>query len=122
MRVQNVISSCGKLLSGWVLSRWRPSNVASFHLGRSGSRLLGDLLKQHPRVVWEGELFSPGRLDGIAGRWPVLTRDRMSILKLRMQMAGRIVAFVLAGFGVWQIYNDATHLLDYFLLAAGLFW
>ena len=89
MRVQNVISSCGKLLSGWVLSRWRPSNVANFHLGRSGSRLLGDLLKQHPRVVWAGELFSPGRLDGIAGRWPVLTRDRMSILKLRMQMAGR---------------------------------
>jgi hypothetical protein len=89
MRVQNVISSCGKLLSGWVLSRWRPSNVASFHLGRSGSRLLGDLLKQHPRVIWEGELFSPGRLDGIAARWPVLTRDRMSILKLRMQMAGR---------------------------------
>ena len=89
MEVQNLIYSLGKLLSGYVLSRWRPCNLASFHLGRSGSRLLGDLLKQNPRVVWDGELFSPGRLDGIAARWPALTRDRMRILKLRMQMAGR---------------------------------
>ena len=88
MRVQNLIGSLGRLMTGPVLSRWRPCNIASFHLGRSGSRLLGDLLKQHPRVVWEGELFSPGRLESIAARWPRLTRDRLTILKLRMQIAG----------------------------------
>ena len=79
----------GRFLSGLVFSRWRPCNVAAFHLGRSGSRLLGDLLKQNPNIVWDGELLSPGRLDGIAGRWPLLPRSPLAVLRLRMALAGK---------------------------------
>lgn len=89
MNARTIIPSLGKLLSGMVLSSLRPCNIAAFHLGRCGSRVLGDLLKQHPRIVWEGELFSPGRLDDIASRWPRLSGRRMQILRLRMTMAGR---------------------------------
>ena len=89
MNTRTILPSFGKLLSGLVLSSRRPCNIAAFHLGRCGSRVLGDLLKQHTRIVWDGELFSPERLNGIASRWPRLTGDRMKILRLRMAMAGR---------------------------------
>jgi len=39
------------------LSLFRPGNIAMFHWGRSGSKVLGDLLNQHPRMHWEGEIF-----------------------------------------------------------------
>jgi hypothetical protein len=89
MNVRTIIPSLANLLSGLVLSSQRPCNIAAFHLGRCGSRVLGDLLKQHRNIIWDGELFSPGRLDGIASRWRLLTRDRMNILRLKMTMAGR---------------------------------
>ena len=88
MNFRKLITSTRDFASGVLLSPWRIANIAAFHLGRSGSRLLGDLLKQHPQIVWEGELFSPGRLQGIAARWPLLTRDPTKILRLRMVIAG----------------------------------
>jgi hypothetical protein len=33
--------------------------VCMFHIGRSGSTVLADMLKQHPRVAWDGEVFEP---------------------------------------------------------------
>lgn len=89
MNIHRSIKPLSDMLSGVLLSRWRPCNIASFHLGRSGSRAVGDVLKQHPKIVWEGELFSPGRLADIAARWPKLTRDPITILRLRMFMAGK---------------------------------
>lgn len=89
MNARTIIPSMGKLLSGLFLSSRRPCNLAAFHLGRCGSRVLGDLLNQHSKIVWEGELFSPGRLNDISSRWRLLTRDRMKILRLRMAMAGQ---------------------------------
>ena len=77
-----------ELLTGLATSHRRPCNIAAFHLGRSGSRVLGDLLTQHPRIAWAGELFGPGRLSGITKQWPMLPRDPLDILRLRMTMAG----------------------------------
>lgn len=37
----------------------RPRAVAMFHVGRSGSRVLGDLLGQHPEILWDGEVLRP---------------------------------------------------------------
>lgn len=91
MNPKRAIASIAALTTGVFTSRHRLANIAAFHQGRSGSRLLGDLLKQHPRMVWEGELFSPGRLGDIASRWPLLTRDPLRILRLRMVMAGPAV-------------------------------
>ena len=89
MSVRTLAAALYRLASGVFLSSRRPCNIAMFHTGRCGSRVLGDSLKQHPKIVWEGELLSPGRLEGIASRWPLLTRDRMNILRLRMLMAGQ---------------------------------
>jgi hypothetical protein len=89
MRLGKSATFSWDLLKGLALSHRRPCNIAAFHLGRSGSRVLGDLLTQHPRIDWVGELFSPGRLSGIAKQWPLLPRDPLTILRLRMTMAGR---------------------------------
>lgn len=35
-------------------------NVCMFHNGRCGSTVTGELLAQHPRVVWDGEVFWKG--------------------------------------------------------------
>jgi len=32
-------------------------NAVMFHVGRSGSRVLGDLFHQHPQVYWDGEVY-----------------------------------------------------------------
>lgn len=32
-------------------------NVVMFHIGRSGSSVLGDLLNQHPDIHWDGEIY-----------------------------------------------------------------
>jgi hypothetical protein len=35
------------------------SKVAMFHIGRSGSTVVGDLLHQNKNIYWDGELFEP---------------------------------------------------------------
>ena len=35
------------------------TRIAMIHHGRCGSQVLGDLLDQHSRICWEGELFEP---------------------------------------------------------------
>ena len=37
--------------------RVRPANLCVFHGGRVGSTVLGDLLGQHPRIHWGGEVY-----------------------------------------------------------------
>lgn len=37
----------------------RAGRVCMFHVGRSGSTVLADMLARHPRVTWDGELFEP---------------------------------------------------------------
>src|SRR6185369_15057982 len=39
------------------LRYFNKANIAMFHIGRSGSTVLGDLLQQHPDIFWDGELF-----------------------------------------------------------------
>ncbi len=34
-----------------------PEHVMVFHIGRSGSRVLGDLLQQHPVLHWDHEAY-----------------------------------------------------------------
>lgn len=40
-----------------VLSPWRKGQVAMFHVGRSGSGVLGRCLKQHSQIYWGEEIF-----------------------------------------------------------------
>lgn len=42
---------------GMPLSYFRKGTIVMFHVGRSGSTVLGDLLDQHPSILWDGEIF-----------------------------------------------------------------
>ena len=42
---------------GPATSRFRRGAVAMFHVGRSGSSVLGGMLARHPQIFWDGEIF-----------------------------------------------------------------
>ena len=52
-------------LVGTVTAPLRPGNVVLFHLARSGSSVLADLMNQNPKVLWGGEIFHgfPGQRE-----------------------------------------------------------
>ena len=41
---------------GWLPSHWRLGSVAMFHVGRCGSTVVGNLLDQHQKIYWDGEV------------------------------------------------------------------
>jgi len=64
------------IITGWPASHKRRGAVAMLHVGRSGSTVLGNMLDEHPEIVWDGESFyvqhhaSPDAIRGHkAGRW-----------------------------------------------------
>jgi hypothetical protein len=61
----------------------RENNAVMIHIGRSGSVVLGNLLSQHSRLRWDGEIFEPGRHLLARGSDPI------RFLKRRMALAGR---------------------------------
>ncbi|MGH7550629.1 MAG: hypothetical protein ACREK3_07725 [Gemmatimonadota bacterium] len=64
------------------LQRRRPGNVTMLHVGRSGSTVLGDMLDQHPRVYWDGEVYHRSLQD------PSKVGDPFHFLARRMLRAG----------------------------------
>ncbi len=40
-----------------IISKELKGCVAMFHVGRSGSTVLGDLLDQHPDIFWDSEIY-----------------------------------------------------------------
>ena len=44
-------------LSGRVSSSKSPGIIAMFHIGRCGSTVLGNLLDQHEKILWDGEIY-----------------------------------------------------------------
>src|SRR5206468_5472313 len=43
--------------SGLLRGQRKSGHVIVFHTGRSGSTVLGDMMDQHPQVIWGGEVF-----------------------------------------------------------------
>jgi hypothetical protein len=58
------IRRLAKAMLAGVLTPFRPGNVAMFHLGRSGSTVVANLLHQHHDIYWASELYEP-----IFGKW-----------------------------------------------------
>lgn len=57
-KIKNKITSeLSTRLAGPVLSPFRKGGVVMFHIGRSGSTVLCDLLNQHPYVYWDREVY-----------------------------------------------------------------
>ncbi|MCE7992755.1 MAG: hypothetical protein HEP71_12280 [Roseivirga sp.] len=54
-----IITSVSYLLLpfDWLYQRGKGNNLAMIHLGRSGSTVLGDMLNQHNRIRWTGEIY-----------------------------------------------------------------
>lgn len=69
------------------------ANMVMFHLGRSGSTVLTDLLAQHPQVFWDGEiyeeLFRQLERKGQASQAGHLPVDPMELLGQRMNRTGQ---------------------------------
>ncbi|MEM8505227.1 MAG: hypothetical protein AAF716_18985 [Cyanobacteria bacterium P01_D01_bin.1] len=61
--------------------------VAMLHYGRCGSSVLCDLLRQHPRIFWDGEVFTRMFRKQIQGARFV--HDPMLLLRLRMAFAAK---------------------------------
>lgn len=87
---------------GLPLAHRRPGAIAMFHVGRCGSTVLGDLLDQHPRILWAQEIYFQ--------RWAerglkIREFDNRRFLRHRMWAAGR------------QYYGFETKFLDHLDLA-----
>ena len=52
-----MLKSLGKTISSPILNKFSLGNIAMFHIGRSGSTVLGDLLNQSPKILWDGEVY-----------------------------------------------------------------
>ncbi|MEA5466103.1 hypothetical protein [Leptothoe sp. PORK10 BA2] len=52
-----MLKSLGKKISSPILNKLSPGSIAMFHIGRSGSTVLGNLLNQNPNVFWDGEVY-----------------------------------------------------------------
>ncbi len=82
--------------------------VAMFHIGRSGSAVLASMLRQHPRIVWGGEMLSPNYMERPPGLDPatlmrrqiVLPRDRIYGLELKFFHASLLGLSLEEAFGV----------------------
>ena len=79
-------------VAGFLFSRPRWGNVVLFHIGRSGSTVLGDLLDQHPRMFWDQEIYRS--LEDKApllteGHNPELAGKALEILRLRMNRVAK---------------------------------
>ncbi len=64
-----------------------------FHIGRCGSKVLVDLVKQHPQVLWEGEIYyryanmqKVGPLSLTPGR---VCKEGKEIFQLRIPLSGK---------------------------------
>lgn len=46
-----------RMAIGLPLSLFSPGSIAMFHPGRCGSTVLGNLLNQHSKIYWDGEIY-----------------------------------------------------------------
>jgi len=96
-RPGGVVSALGHLwrtrMIGPLLAPWRAGGVAMFHVGRSGSTVLADLLAQHRRVFWDGEIyermFRDWERDGFTLGDEHIPADPVDYLRRRLKRSGR---------------------------------
>ncbi|KAA3663512.1 MAG: hypothetical protein DWQ04_10470 [Chloroflexi bacterium] len=79
------------LESQFMWLRFGKKKIALFHIGRSGSTVLGDLLHQHPEVHWDGEvfeeLFRSLNISSVTSNYHELPSDPMQPVHERMKNA-----------------------------------
>lgn len=63
----------------------RRGTVVVFHVGRSGSTVLGNLLNQHPKILWDGEIYFK---KWAFNRFNIKPFDAERFLRRQMWVAG----------------------------------
>ena len=66
------------------LSKSKKGNIVLFHIGRSGSTLLGDMLNQNPHIYWDGEVY-----NNILKKHQKLTINPFNYLNSKMYYSGK---------------------------------
>jgi len=93
----NVTWKLGVITRTWflrpLLSQSLLGNIVMFHIGRSGSTVLGDILGQHPKIFWDGEIYNP-ITQGLEKKEAEMCNsyhpvDPIQLLRKRMSLAGK---------------------------------
>lgn len=75
-----------------LLNKLSPGSVAMFHIGRSGSTVLGNLLNQNPNILWNGEIYHPyvdWNGQKVVSRGKEATIDPVHLIRKKALRAGR---------------------------------
>jgi hypothetical protein len=76
-----------------MLSMFNGKKLILFHIGRSGSTVLADLLNQHPDIFWDGEVYEPlfRSINSLsaASEHQQLPADPVKFVKKRLKQSGR---------------------------------
>ncbi len=85
-----------------------------FHIGRSGSMVLGDLLRQHPQVFWDSEIYQrllrDGDKNGTLYPSTASPGDAPEYLRARMPRAGkRFYGFEVKFFHLRRLNVQLSH-------------
>ncbi len=76
-----------------MLSYLSKRRVVLFHIGRSGSTVLGDLLNQHSEIGWDGEvyekLFRSLNISSVTSGHDQLSADPVKLIRKRIRNSGR---------------------------------
>ncbi|MCA9961695.1 MAG: hypothetical protein KC443_21800 [Anaerolineales bacterium] len=108
---QKVTQTAQSVLFGPLLSPLRPGNVVLFHIGRSGSTVLGDMLQQHTRIFWDGEIYRSILPTGAANHDP--GGDPIAYVRRRMRQAGqRYYGFEVKFFHLQQLNKTLAAYVD----------
>lgn len=91
--------------------------VVIVHVGRSGSRLLGDLLDQHSQITWHGEiyrqLFQSWDSQGLDYHDPTLTADPIDLVRSHLATTQTlIVGFEVKFFHLDRLNITIPHYFD----------
>lgn len=82
-------SAAGRLLSKIEQMASTEPRVVMIHVGRCGSTVVAELLKQHSRITWDGELFEPVIREKLQER----DLDPAGLLKARVEHAPDVYGF-----------------------------
>ena len=96
MKGKGIVRRTRERILGPLLSCFRKINVVMFHIGRSGSTVLSDLLGQHSRVFWDGQIYERlfEQLEASSTRvapGSVARHNAITALQFRMRAAGERV-------------------------------
>jgi hypothetical protein len=83
---------CKRAIHPFLVSFTR-GNVVMFHIGLCGSKVLVDLVSQHPQVFWDGEIYyrysNRQKVDTLSSTPGLVCKEGKRIFQLRIPLSGK---------------------------------